>query len=174
MDSKRITTDTVLGIAAGLMLVAALASAGVVLWAQAPSRPGATGAMGHGFRRGPLQMLNFAARQLNLTDVQTQQIKDVVRGRKAEIKGLVDDWFAARKALRQAVDADNSAAIADAIKRMSDVERSGAQLKAQIRSEIFNTVRNADQRAKAASLEQRFDQRADGLRQRIDQFLDQM
>ncbi len=173
MDSKRITTDTVLGIAAGLMLVAALASAGVVLWAQAPNRPGATGA-GHLFGRGPLQMLNFAARQLNLTDVQTQQIKDVVRGRKAEIKGLVDDWFAARKALRQAVDADNSAAIADAIKRMSDVERSGAQLKAQIRSEIFNTVLNADQRTKAARLEQQLDQRADGLRQRIDRFLDQM
>jgi hypothetical protein len=85
----------------------------------------------------------------------------------------VDSGFAARKALRQAVAANDSRAVADAVGQLSTVERDAALLEAQLRAQIFGSVLNADQRAKADQLMAQFEEKAEARRQRIDQFLDQ-
>ena len=115
--------------------------------------------------------LNYIGRQLNLTAQQKQQIKDIVRGRKDDIKALVDERFAARKALRQAIAGGNDDAIAAAVNQVSAVELKGARLRAQLRAKIFSDVLQPDQRTKADDLLARFEQRADRRRQRVEQFL---
>ncbi len=163
--------NRLLGVGAVLVVVAALASAGVV-WAQGRGKGTGRG-MGPGFGMGRLMMLNRLGRELNITDQQKQQIKDIVKGHKAQIKSLVDSGFAAHKALRQAVTANDSRAIAEAVGQLSSVERDGALLKAQLRVQIFGSVLDADQRTKADQLMAQFEEKAEARRQRIDQFLEQ-
>ncbi len=157
-----------LAFAAVAVLVLSVASAAVVRAMQTPG--GATG--GHRLGLGPLAALNYVGRQLDLTDEQRQQVKDIVRSRRDDIKGLVDQWFAARKTLRQAIDSGNPGAIAAAMSQVSTVEMKGAQLHAALRSRVFSEVLQPGQRTRAAAAEARFERRADQLRQRIDAFLD--
>jgi Spy/CpxP family protein refolding chaperone len=163
-------TSSALRLAAGLVLIVAVVSAGVVL-AQAPGSPFGKG-RGFGFRR--MIALSYMARQLNLTDQQKQQIRDIVKSHKDDIKALVDQGFAARKALRQAIASGNNDQVAGAVSQLSGVELNAAQLRAQIRAKIFSDVLQPDQRAKADQLSVQFEQKADRWRQRIDQFLDQL
>ncbi len=159
--------NRVLGFTAALTLVVAVIAAAVV-WAQAPQ----TWA-GHGFGFRGLAALHHVGKQLNLTAQQTQQIKDIVRTHRDDIKALVDQDFAAKKALRQAIAGGNNDAIVAASEQVSAVQLKGARLRAQIHARVFSDVLQPDQRAKAVSLLAEFEQRADQRRQRIDQFIDQ-
>jgi Spy/CpxP family protein refolding chaperone len=161
-------SNKVLGFAAALALGLAVVSAAVV-WAQAPGAA-AGRAWGFGFRR--LVALNYLGRQLNLTSQQKQQIKDIVGSRKDDIKALVDQGFATRKTLRQAIAGGNSDEIASAATQVSAVELKGAQLRAQLRARIFSDVLQPDQRSKADQLAAQFEQKADRWRQRIEALLD--
>ncbi len=162
--------DKILAFAAVAMLVVAVASAAVV---KAKQAPGVAVGRHHGaFGLGPLVGLNYVGRQLGLTDQQKQQVKDIVKSRRDDIKSLVDQWFAARKALRQAIDSNNGDAIAAAMSQVSTVELKGAQLGAALHTRIVNEVLQPDQRAKAAELETTFEQKADQRRQRIEALLD--
>ncbi len=161
--------NRVFALAAATMLVVAVASAAVVRARQAPG--GTIG--GHrGFGMGPLMALNYISQQLNLTDQQKQQVKDIVRSRRDDIKALVDQWFSARRTLRRAIDGGNDQDVASAVSQVASVEVKAAQLHAALRARIFTEVLQPDQRARAAELETRFGQKADQWRQRIDAFLD--
>lgn len=160
--------NRVLGLAAALTLVIAATLAAIV-WAQAPAA-GSSRGPGFGVRR--FMALNYIGRQLNLTAGQKQQIKDIVKAHKDDMKALVDQGFAARKALRQAVAGDNNDEIASAVNQLSAVELKRAQLRAQIRAKIFTTVLQPDQRSKANDLLSRADRRADRRRAQIERFLD--
>lgn len=153
--------------AAVLTLVVAVVC-GAIVWAQAPAGGGRQHLLGlRGF-----MTLRRAGRQLNLTAQQTQQIRDIVTGRKDDIIALLDQSFAARKALRHAIAGGNSDEIAAAVNQVSAVELRGAQLRAQIRAKVFSDVLQPDQRSKADQLLAQIDQRADQRRQRIERFLD--
>jgi Spy/CpxP family protein refolding chaperone len=160
--------NRVLGLTAALTLAVAVGAAAVV-WAQVPRT---WSGKGRGFGLRPLMALSYVGRQLNLTDQQKQQIKDIVRSHKDDIKALVDQGFATRKALREAVAGGNSDAVAAAAQQVSAVQLKGAQLRAQLRAKVFGDVLTADQRSKAGDLLARFEQKADQRRQRIDQFID--
>jgi len=160
-------TNRLLGFAAALALLVGIATAAVV-WAQTP---GTWSGKGHSFGFRRFIALNHIGRQLNLTAQQKQQIKDIVKGRRDDIKALVDERFAARKALRQAIAGGNDDAIAAAVNQVSAVELKGARLRAQLRAKIFSDVLQPDQRSKADDLLARFEQRADKRRQRVEQFL---
>jgi Spy/CpxP family protein refolding chaperone len=160
--------NKVLGFTAALTLAVAVVAAAVV-WAQAS---GTMAGKGGRFGLGRLMTLNYVGRQLNLTAQQRTQVKDIVRSHKDDIKALVDQGFAARKALRQAIAGGNADAIAAAVQQVASVQLKGAQLRAQVRAKIFNDVLQPDQRSKASDLLAQFEQKADQRRQRIDQFLD--
>ncbi len=151
-----------------LTLGLAVTSAAVV-WAQAK-----TAGQGNGFGFRPAIALNRIARQLNLTADQKQQIKDIVKARRDEIKSLLDEAFADRKALRQAIAAGNNDQIASAVKQLSSVELKGAELRAQVRAKIFSDVLQPDQRTRAEQLSAQIDQRAGRVRERIERFLDSL
>jgi Spy/CpxP family protein refolding chaperone len=159
-------TDRILGFAAALVLIVAVACAGVV-WAQTSGSP-----MAKGFGRR-MMALTYVARQLNLSDAQRQQIKTIVKAHKQDIKALVDGRFAARRALRQAIAGGNADQIAAAASQMSSVELKAAQMKALIRGQVFGEVLQPDQRSKAEELLSQFEQKADARHQRIDRFLEQ-
>ncbi len=158
--------NRLLGFAAALALIVAVTSAAVV-WAQSGTGLGRHARFGFG------RTFLYAGRQLNLTDQQKEQIRAIVRSHKTDIKALVDERFAARKALRQAVSGGDSAQISDAARRLTDVQVKAAQTRAQIRAAIFNNVLQPDQRAKAGQLIARLEQRASRRRQRIDELIDQ-
>lgn len=158
-------TNRLFAFAAAVALVVAVTSAAVV-WAQARTDPGTH------VRFGFIRALARIGRQLNLTDQQKEQIKGIVRSHKADIKALVDQRFAARKALRDAVAGGDSTQIASAARQWSDVQVKATQLRARIRAAIFGNVLQPDQRAKAEQLESRFEQRASRRHQRIDAFID--
>ncbi len=158
--------NRLLGFAAALALIVAVASAAAV-WAQT------TGA-GAG-RRGRFHVgraLGHISRQLNLTDQQKEQIKGILRSHKADIKAAVDQRFAARKALRQAVASGDTSQISAAASQLSAAQVKAAQLRAQIRSAIFSSVLQPDQRAKAEQLAAQFEQKARERQQRIDRRID--
>ncbi len=158
--------NRLLGFAAALTLIVAVASAAVV-WAQ-------TNGTGVG-RRGRLgfgRTLGYISRQLNLTDQQKEQIKSIVRSHKADIKAAVDQRFAARTALRQAVASGDNARISAAVGQMSDAQLKAAQLRAQVRSAVFTTVLQPDQRAKAEQLAARHERKASQRQQRFDRMID--
>ncbi len=159
--------ERILGFAAALALAIAVISAAIV-WAQAPAGRGA-------WRRGigfpGFTALDRIGRQLNLTADQKRQIRDIVKARKNDILALVDQGFAARKALRHAVAGGNSDEIAAAVNQQAAVQLKRVELRAQIRSKIFSDVLTPDQRSKANDLLSQADQRADRRRQRIEQFL---
>lgn len=157
--------NKVMAVAAVLTLLAAIAAAAVVR-AQGPAT---RWRMGHAFG---VRRLHQIGRQLDLTAQQKQQIKDIVKGRKDDIRALVDQGFAARKALRQAIAGGDNRAIETAANQLSVVELKGAQLRAQLRAKIFSEVLHPDQRNKAEALLAGFEERADRRRQRIKQFLD--
>ena len=162
-------TNRVLELAAALALIVAVVCAGIVR-AQAGESP-----LGkrRGFGFGRIMALNHVARQLNLSAGQRQRIKDIVRSHKDDIKALVDQGFAARTALRQAIAGGNGDQIAGAVSQMSGVELKAAQLKARIRAQAFSEVLQPDQRTRADQLLAQLAQGADRRRQRIERFLDQ-
>ena len=168
LETRLVRMNRVLGFAAALTLAMAVGAAAVV-WAQSP-RPWPGKNRGFGVRR--FMALNYVGRQLNLTDQQMQQIKDIVRNHKDNIKALVDQGFAARKALREAIAGGSGDLIAAAVQQLSAVQLKGAQLRAQLRAKIFSDVLTPEQRSKAGDLLAQVEQRADRRRQRIDQFID--
>ncbi len=153
--------------AAVLTLVVAVVC-GAIVWAQAPE--GAARQRLFGLRA--LIAFRHVGRQLNLTAQQTQQIRQIVEGRKDDIRALLDQSFAARKALRHAVAGGNHDEIAAAVSQMSAVELKAADLRADLRAKVFNDVLQPDQRSKAEQLLSQFDQKADQRRQRVERYLD--
>jgi Spy/CpxP family protein refolding chaperone len=97
-------------------------------------------------------MLSHMTSQLNLTDAQAQQIKQVLDSRQVQMTAQGEALKTARGALRQAVAATpfNEAAIRSAATAIGQAEGDAAVLRAQVHAQILPLL-NADQQQKFAT-----------------------
>jgi protein CpxP len=99
-----------------------------------PGGPGMRGGPG-----GPFGMAGLPLRELELTDTQREQVKAVMESHRDEQKAIGDRMQAARKALHDAIAADefDEAGIRTAAAQVGAVEADAAVLQARIRSEVI-------------------------------------
>lgn len=99
-----------------------------------PGGPGMRGGPG-----GPLGIAGLPLRGLGLTDAQREQVEAVMDSHRDEQKAIGERMMTARKALRDAVEADafNDAAIRAAAAEVGGVEADAAVLRARLRAEVF-------------------------------------
>ena len=163
MTTKRLA----LGVATGVLVLGV--GAGVFAVAQTPiqdPRPGMGRGMGpggpdgRGGRGGPMGMLPMLARELNITDAQKDQIKNIAASHQEEWKALADRGRTAHEALRQVVPADT---VADGLirqRRAEDaaVEADMAVARARAHAEVFQIL-TAEQKAQAKTLQSQTQER---------------
>jgi Spy/CpxP family protein refolding chaperone len=111
------------------------------------SDPGRRGPMGPG---GPMGMLPMLGPELNLTDAQKDQIKNIAASHHDEWQALGERAGVARKALNDAVTADavDENLIRQRSAEVGAVESDLAVARARTHAEVFNIL-TADQKAKA-------------------------
>jgi periplasmic protein CpxP/Spy len=166
----------------GAVAVAAMVATGVV-HAQAPDgEPGkparharrgpggpfGPGGFGPGFGRGgfggPMAML----RQLDLTEEQRTQVRQVMDGHRDELRAIGERLAAAHKAQHEAVTAatlDEQAVRAKSAD-LAQVMADAAVLRARVHSEVF-AVLTPEQQAKAAELKTQREARREQIRERV-------
>ncbi len=188
MVAKLGRTRTLIGICAVGALVA-LVSAGVVM-AQVQRPAERQGALGGGPMRGmgpmgrgmgPLGLgagqmmrgrgtmaLGLPLGQLGVTAEQRQAIRKIVESHRSEVQALQEQAIPARRALQDAIWANDEAAVRDASAKLSAIMADQAVLQARIRAEAFDVL-TPEQQEKARKLqadaEQRAEQRMNRLRQ---------
>ena len=131
-----------------------------------PGGPGGPGGFGRGGFGGPLAML----RQLDLTDDQRAQVRQVMDSHRDEQRAVGERVMAAHRAQRDAVTAaqfDEQAVRAKAAE-LAAAEADAAVLRAKVHSEVF-AVLTPEQQAKAAELEAQREARAQQFRERVKQ-----
>lgn len=119
---------------------------------------------GRGGFRGPLAML----RQLELTDEQRSQVRQVMDGHRDELRAIGERLAAAHKAQHDAVTAatfDEQAVRAKSAE-LAEVTADAAVLRAKMHSEVF-AVLTPEQQAKAAELEAQREARRQQFRERV-------
>jgi len=159
--------------------------AGAVVFAQAPAPGGPAGATvpasGRGGRAGAPggpragRDLGLALRQLNLSDTQRQQIRDLVQRRLQEGKDVQQRLRTAQDDLRTATEAlpMNEGAIRAAAQALSLAEADAAVQQARIRGEVFALL-TPDQQAQARTLQQERDARVSARENRQEQRRDRV
>jgi Spy/CpxP family protein refolding chaperone len=170
--NKGIRTNRVLAVAAAVALVFGLASAGLV-WAQGrgPEAGRMHPRMGMGPGMGGGMMMDRVIRRLDLTPQQKEQIKAILQSNQEQIKTLADQDFSARQKLHQAIVANNPGDIETANTDMSAIQLNMEKLRASIRAQIFGQVLTPEQRTKANSMEEQFEQNMAQWHQREQQRL---
>jgi periplasmic protein CpxP/Spy len=157
----------------GLGIAAALVSVGVYAGTQDQNtnqdqRPfmGGRGGPGRGGRlspggAGPMGMLPFFGRQLQLTDAQRDQVRTIAQSHRDEWKALFDRVRTARQALHEAMTADsvNDAAIREKSAEVAAVEADLAVARAHGHAEVLQIL-TAEQKAKLKELQARRHERA--------------
>ena len=98
------------------------------------------------------KMVDHMARRLSLTDAQTQQVKQVLESRQAQMAAQFQALKSARQALHQATMTTpvNEGAIRDAAQALAQAEGDAALLHAQVHAQILPLL-NADQQQKFAT-----------------------
>jgi len=146
----------------GFSLVLAIAAVSVmVARADAPWRGG-------WHHHGPL---GYMARELDLTSTQKSQIRTIWQQQKPAVASLVRELAADNKEM----DAATAQGKLDESKVQDIAARQGATIakllveKEQIRSQIYTSVLNADQRAKADKMQERWSSRFDRIASRLEQ-----
>jgi len=93
-------------------------------------------------------------RDLNLTEAQQQQVRDIEQRHRADNKPLADRLRTAADAQRKAIETEpvNDGLIRTTTQALADVEADAAIARAHLRSEIF-AVLTPEQQAKASQLE---------------------
>jgi len=152
-------------VAAGI--VAVLAGGGAALFAQgAPGRGGARqgGPGGRGFDAG------FALGQLDLSDAQKTQVRDVMQRHRQQLQPTMQRLEQAMQAQRAAVNQVpvNEAAVRQAAASVASVQADLAVEQARVHADIWNIL-TPDQQEKAKQLEQQVQNRAQQRRQQRDQ-----
>ena len=138
--------------------------------------PGGPGMMGRGMGMrggpggaggGPLGFLGPAARELNLTDAQREQIKAIAQSHQEEMKAVHEKLAPARKALDEAITADtfDENAIRKAAGEVAAVDAEAAVLRARVHQEAFGVL-TPEQKAKAKELKGQMEQRMKDARGR--------
>ena len=140
---------------------------GSAAFAQGPGGPRGRGPGRHGGPGGGLPLA-----QLNLTDAQREQVRQVSEQHRAEMKGLFDRMESARQAQRAAVQAMpvDEGRIRTAMQDVAAAETELAVAGARLRSDIF-AILTPDQQQQAQKLqaeqEARMKQRHDQMQQRL-------
>jgi len=131
--------------------VAARLIVGAVLFGgQAFASPASATGAGNPFSSD--RMLAHMTRQLNLTDAQAQQVKQVLDARQSQISAQFQSLKSAREALHQAVLASpvNEGAIRNAAAALGQAEGDAALLHAQVHAQIVPLL-TPDQQQKFAT-----------------------
>ncbi|HTM02927.1 MAG TPA: periplasmic heavy metal sensor [Vicinamibacterales bacterium] len=157
------------------VLVAGLFAGGVA-FAQGPAasgRPAGAPAFGRGGRPGGpggRGDVGLPLPQLNLSDTQRQQIRDLVQLRLQDGKDVQDRLHAAQDAMRKATEAlpINEGAIRAAAQTLSLAEADAAVQQARVRGEVFALL-TPDQQAQAQKLQQDRDARVSARENRQEQ-----
>jgi periplasmic protein CpxP/Spy len=133
-----------------------------------PGGPGGRGGPGHvgrGFG-GPMAML----RQLDLTDEQRAQVRQVMDSHRDELRAIGERVMAAHGAQRAAVTAPqfDEQAVRTRAAELAAAEADAAVLQAKVHSEVF-AVLTPEQQAKAAQLKAQREARAQQRQERFKQ-----
>jgi len=126
------------------------ATVGALLFAAQAAMSPAIAAGGHPFSSG--KMVDHMAQRLNLTDAQTQQVRQILDSRQAQMTAQLQALKSARQALHQATMATpvDEGAIRNAAQALAQAEGDAALLHAQIHAQILPLL-NADQQQKFAT-----------------------
>ena len=127
-------------------------------------RFGGPGGFGRGGFGGPLAML----RQLDLTEDQRAQVKQVMDSHRAELQAIGEKLRAAHKAQQDAVTAAqfDEQAVRTQAAELATLTADAAVLQAKVHSEVF-AVLTPEQQAKAAELKAQLQARAEQFRQQV-------
>ncbi len=122
---------------------------------------------GHGWHhRGPL---GYVARELNLSDTQESQIKSIWQAERPAISSLIREFSAEGKEM----DAATAQGALDESKVQDIAGRQGTTVakllieKEKMKSKIYTTVLNPEQRTKADELQKRWHSRLDRIADRV-------
>jgi protein CpxP len=144
-------------------IVAVMAGGAVAIFAQGgPGRgAGAFGPGGRGFAAG------FALGQLDLSDAQKQQVRDIMQRHRQQSQPVMDRLQQAMQAQRAAINAVpvNEAAVRQAAAALAAVQADMAVDQARMHADIFSIL-TVEQQEKAKQLEAQGQARAQERRQR--------
>lgn len=138
---------------------------GGVAYAQGPGGPGRGGRFGAGGAAG----LGLPVRELNLTDAQQDQIRDIVQRHRNEMRMVQDRLREAREEQRTLIEAvpPNEGAIrAVTLQKLAQAEADAAVLQAQVHNEVWNVL-TPDQQAQATKLQADRDTRIEKRQQQF-------
>jgi len=153
-------------------VIAALVTTATGTFAQRPRRGGPGGPGGPGFGFGGPE-IGLPLRELNLTDAQQQQIKDIRQRHRDEQRQIGERLRTAVEAQRKAVETVpvNDSLIRSASQDLAEVQADAAVAAAHVRSEVLSIL-TAEQQAQVAKAQadrqaraQQFEQRQNNRRQ---------
>jgi Spy/CpxP family protein refolding chaperone len=156
-----VATAIALGVAAGVWASAQNTNQKPRSFSGRDMGPGGRGGMlGPGGPGGPLAMLRMLGPQLDLTDAQKEQIKNIADSHRDEWKALGDRERLAHEALTTAIMADtiDEALIRSKSAELGVVQADVAVASARARAEVWQIL-TPDQQAKAKSLQEDFSAR---------------
>ena len=156
MTRKRMIGGAVAFVAALLMSVAALAQHGGPGGHRGPGGPGM-----HGGRGGHGDLLEHFARELNLTDAQKAQVKQIEDALRESTKSLHEQMAKSGGPLDGFKDGFDEAAVRSAAQARAAVHVELEVAHARAMSQIYSLL-TAEQKAKLAELRKQFGQRRPG------------
>jgi periplasmic protein CpxP/Spy len=147
-------------------IVAVMAGGAVAIFAQGGPGRGA-GALGPGGPGGRGFAAGFALGQLDLSDAQKQQVRDIMQRHRQQSQPVMDRLQQAMQAQRAAINAVpvNEAAVRQAAAALAAVEADMAVDQARMHADIFSIL-TVEQQEKANQLEAQGQARAQERRQR--------
>jgi len=154
------------------MALVALLSSSVVLFAQGPGPGAPRGRGGELAPGGPVAQLPL--RELNLTDSQRQQVRQLTEQFREQTRALMEQLRTAEQARREAMEDTrvDEGRIRSAMQQLAQVQTELAIRQARLRSEIFAML-TADQQQQVEKLraerEARFKERQERFQQRQQQ-----
>ena len=127
-----------------------------------------------GMRHRGMAPMIFGLRQLDLTEEQRQQVRDVMQRHRDEFKALGTQVRAAREALRSATEGEvlDQGAVRAATGQIAEAQAQGVILRAKVRQEVLALL-TPEQQEKAKALRAEAEQRMELRRQRMQQRLSQ-
>ena len=143
-------------------IVAMLSAGAVSLFAQAPGGPGrGAGPFGPGGRGG------FALGQLDLSDAQKQQVRDIMQRDREQMRSTMQRLDQAMQAQRAAINQVpvNEQAVRAAAAQVATVQADLAVAQARVHADIWNIL-TPEQQTKAKEIEQQAQARARERQQR--------
>ncbi len=143
---------TKFGSVAVALLAMVICGAATLSYAQQSEENGG-GAAWSGHRHG---QMGYLAKELNLTDAQKAQIKTMAQAQRATVRPLMQQMAQNRLAMLNATasGAFDQAKVQAIANQQSQIVAQLAVQKASLRSQIYNQVLTADQKAKADQLRQ--------------------